>query len=78
MPTAYNKARFTSIWRQNLGIDSKGNLNLWGLFGFSRKVRISSWLVPFLCFILVLKVKTWHRNESIFVTILAVGNYHLY
>jgi len=76
-PAAYNKARFTSIWRQNLGFDSKGNLNLWGLFGFSRKVRISSWLVLFLYLILVLTVKTWHRNE-LFVIILAVGNYHLY
>lgn len=80
MLAACNKASFTSLWRQNLGFDSKGNLNLWGLFGFSREVRISSWLIHFLCFILVLTVKIWQRNELVFVIILAVavGNYHLY
>lgn len=73
-PAACKKAWFKSAWKQNLGFYSEGNLNLWGLFGFSRKTKISSWLESFLFY--SCDIQTWHRNEWIFVVILVVCNYH--
>lgn len=75
-PTVCNKMWFKTAWKQNLGFYfQKGIFNLWGLFGLSRKMQISSWLESFLFYSCI--IKTWHRNEWIFVIIPVVCSYHL-